>query len=243
MQIFEMQPSELIPYENNPRHNDGAVDAVAESIKQFGFKVPIVIDKDNIIIAGHTRHKAALKLGLDAVPVIRADDLTDEQVRAFRLADNKTAELAEWDESMLAEELAAIDGIDMADFGFEMQDKEDQDEEENPYTDEVNIPQYNPTGKEVDIADLIDIKKTEQLLETIKNSNVSTKEKKFLQIAAYRHCVFKYKDIAEYYATASEEMQDLMEDSALVIIDVDDAIAKGYATLKRDIEDIAFDDE
>lgn len=160
MQIFEMQPSELIPYENNPRHNDGAVDAVAESIKQFGFKVPIVIDKDNIIIAGHTRRKAALKLGLDAVPVIRADDLTDEQVRAFRLADNKTAELAEWDESMLEEELAAIDGIDMADFGFE-EDEEAPSEED---LDKKDIDISNPITVKIVFKKKADLQKIEQEL-------------------------------------------------------------------------------
>lgn len=95
-------------YENNPRHNDNAVDAVAESIKQFGFKVPIIIDKDNIIVAGHTRLKAAKKLGLKTVPCIVADDLTPEQVKAFRLADNKTNELAEWDFAKLELELSEL---------------------------------------------------------------------------------------------------------------------------------------
>ncbi|MBQ3349187.1 MAG: ParB N-terminal domain-containing protein [Thermoguttaceae bacterium] len=119
MKIIEMRTTELVPYENNPRKNDNAVDAVAESIRQFGFKVPIVIDKDNIVVAGHTRLKAAEKLGLKTVPVIRADDLTDEQVQAFRLADNKTAELAGWDFMKLREELAGISGIDMYGLGFE----------------------------------------------------------------------------------------------------------------------------
>lgn len=82
---------ELKPYENNPRRNDKAVDAVAASIEQFGFKVPIVIDNDNVIVAGHTRYKAAGKLNMDEVPCIVADDLTPEQIKAFRLADNKTA--------------------------------------------------------------------------------------------------------------------------------------------------------
>jgi len=85
---------ELIVYENNPRNNDEAVEAVANSIKEFGFKVPIIIDKDNIIVAGHTRLKASLKLGLKEVPCIIADDLSDDQIKAFRLADNKTSELA-----------------------------------------------------------------------------------------------------------------------------------------------------
>ena len=118
MQIKEMKIGDLVPYENNPRHNENAVDAVAESIRRFGFKVPIIVDKDNVIVAGHTRLKAAEKLGLETVPVIMADDLTDEQIKAFRLADNKTGELAEWDFELLKEELHEIKGIDMSEFGF-----------------------------------------------------------------------------------------------------------------------------
>ena len=117
MKVVEMPVSDLVPYENNPRNNDNAVDAVAASIREFGFKVPIIVDKDGVIVAGHTRLKAAKKLGIDVVPVIRADDLTEEQVRAFRLADNKTGELAEWDFEKLTEELSAIE-MDMQEFGF-----------------------------------------------------------------------------------------------------------------------------
>ena len=118
MQIKEMKTSELIPYENNPRKNDAAVEKVAASIREFGFKVPIVIDRNNVIAAGHTRLKAAELLGLETVPVIMADDLTDEQIKAFRLADNKTGELAEWDFARLKEELEKIQEIDMDEFGF-----------------------------------------------------------------------------------------------------------------------------
>jgi site-specific DNA-methyltransferase (adenine-specific) len=95
--VTYMDADSLIPYANNPRLNDNAVDAVAASIKEFGFKVPIVVDGENVIINGHTWLKAAHKLGLKQVPVIVADDLTPEQVKAFRLADNKTSEFAEWD--------------------------------------------------------------------------------------------------------------------------------------------------
>lgn len=116
--VTYMDTDSLIPYANNPRLNDNAVDAVAASIKEFGFKVPIVVDGENVIINGHTRLKAAHKLGLKQVPVIVADDLTPEQVKAFRLADNKTSELAEWDLQKLEIELDGIDDIDMDDFGF-----------------------------------------------------------------------------------------------------------------------------
>lgn len=110
--------ADLNPYANNPRLNDGAVDAVAASIKEFGFKVPIVVDSDGVIVTGHTRVKAAEKLGLELVPVIVASDLSPEQVKAFRLADNKTSELAEWDMGKLDIELGEIENIDMNDFGF-----------------------------------------------------------------------------------------------------------------------------
>jgi DNA modification methylase len=108
----------LQEYENNPRNNDEAIKAVANSIREFGFKVPIVITSDNVIIAGHTRLKASVSLGLTEVPCIIADDLNEEQIKAFRLADNKTAELASWDLSKLEDELANLD-MDMLQFGFE----------------------------------------------------------------------------------------------------------------------------
>lgn len=118
MQI-EMTALELIhPYENNPRDNDGAVDAVAESIKEFGFKVPIVVDKAMTIVAGHTRYKAAQKLGIAEVPVIKAEELSSEQIQAYRIIDNKTAEMSKWDYGKLDEELSMIMDIDMTRFGF-----------------------------------------------------------------------------------------------------------------------------
>ena len=124
IEIIMMPVSSIRPYENNPRKNDNAVDKVAASIQEFGFKVPMILDKNGVIVAGHTRLKAALKLGLKEVPVILADDLTDEQVKAFRLADNKTAELADWDFEALKKELAEIPDIDMAEFGFLLQEIE-----------------------------------------------------------------------------------------------------------------------
>ena len=118
MKTIDIKLSEIKPYDKNPRDNDGAVDAVAASIQEFGFKQPIVVDKDGVIIVGHTRYKAAQKLELDTVPVLVAKDLTDEQVKAYRLADNKTAELAGWNFNLLNIELEGIPEIDMEQFGF-----------------------------------------------------------------------------------------------------------------------------
>ena len=131
LQVIYKAPGEITPYEKNPRNNDGAVDAVAASIKEFGFKVPVVIDKDGVIVCGHTRVKAAKKLGIEEIPCIMADDLNDEQIRAFRLADNKTSELSEWDEELLAMEMDDIFNIDLEQFGFEPLDEEIAEEAEN----------------------------------------------------------------------------------------------------------------
>lgn len=147
MQITNKKLTELTPYENNPRLNDPAVDAVAKSIKQFGFKVPMIITADGEIVAGHTRYKAAQALGLKEVPCVIADDLTPEQIKAFRLADNKVSELAEWDLSKLSEELNELAGMDfdMTQFGFDenflggVEDKEII-EDEIPEVDESKEP-------------------------------------------------------------------------------------------------------
>lgn len=142
--------SDLRPYEKNPRKNDDAVRYVQESIKQFGFKVPIVIDKNNVIVAGHTRYKAAKKLGLKEVPCIVADDLTDEQIKAFRLADNKVSEKAEWDFDLLGDEMEDIFDIDMTVFGFEDEETEEepQEVEEDDYDPKIPI---EPNAKPGDI--------------------------------------------------------------------------------------------
>lgn len=118
MKIVYKSIDDIIPYENNPRHNEAAVDYVANSIKEFGFKVPIIIDKDNVVVTGHTRLKASEKLGLAEVPCIYADDLTEDQIKAYRIADNKVSEFSSWDLDKLDLELEDIN-LDMSGFGFE----------------------------------------------------------------------------------------------------------------------------
>ncbi|HEN4353765.1 TPA: ParB N-terminal domain-containing protein [Streptococcus agalactiae] len=128
MEFVNKKLSEIKPYKKNPRDNEEAVGPVAESIKEFGFKVPIVVDKNGEIVNGHTRYKAAKKLGLETVPVIVADDLSDEQIKAFRLADNKVGEIATWNLELLNEELNDILDLDMSVFGFELEiDDENQE--------------------------------------------------------------------------------------------------------------------
>lgn len=149
--ITLMKLDDIIPYENNPRHNDEAVDMVAKSIQDFGFRYPILVDKNNVIISGHTRLKASYKLGLSKVPVMIADDLTDDKVKALRLVDNRTSEVASWDFDLLQKELDAIE-MDMNQYKFDYDElmvgsEEDIVEDNPPEPDEEN----EPTAKRGDI--------------------------------------------------------------------------------------------
>ena len=138
MNIVEKQISEIKPYEKNPRRNEKAIDLVVNSIKEFGFKVPLVIDKQNVIVCGHTRYLAAKKLQMKELPCIIADDLTDEQIKAFRLADNKVSEFSEWDMELLNDELLDLDlDMDMFGFGFEDDEKIKEPKERDDLSDKV----------------------------------------------------------------------------------------------------------
>ncbi|MFZ3610457.1 DNA modification methylase [Enterococcus faecalis] len=154
MDIKVQKTEDLIPYEKNPRHNEGAITAVAKSIEKFGFKVPIVVDASNVIVNGHTRLKAAKYLGLKEVPTIIADDLTPEQIKAFRLADNKVGEIATWDEELLnaeLDELADLDldlDFDMTEFGFDLPDIEGEEVEviEDEFEEELPAEPISKLG-------------------------------------------------------------------------------------------------
>ena len=158
MEIKMMNVEDLIPYINNPRHNENAVDKVASSIKEFGFKVPIVVDKDKVVVTGHTRLLASKKLGLEQVPCVVADDLSKAQIKAFRLADNKVSEFSTWDMELLKVELEELEELnfEVSDLGFEFMsidqldiptfddfDDEEEDEEEEEETSSEGIIQYN----------------------------------------------------------------------------------------------------
>lgn len=147
LNIILKKISEIKPYEKNPRRNDDAVQYVAESLKHFGWKQPIVVDRNNIVVAGHTRLKAAKKLGLKEVPCIVADDLTDDQVKAYRLADNKVSEAAEWDFELLDEELDGLFDFDMTVFGFDpVEDDEAEETESSGNEAERTADAYNLDG-------------------------------------------------------------------------------------------------
>ena len=226
----------LKPYEKNTRkHQKKDVDNIARSIEKFGMNDPIGIWKDNIIVEGHGRMLACKQLGMTEVPCVRLDHLTDEQRREYAIAHNAAAELSIWDNDFLAEEL---ESLDLSDFDFSFLDDK---KKENTYTAKIKIPQYEVQGEQPSLDELYDTDKTDDLIAEISISDVSEAEKQFLIEAAKRHTVFNYRNIAEYYAHASYEMQQLMERSALVIIDYDDAIANGYVRLSERLKRLRDD--
>ena len=238
MEIIEKRLNELTPYKNNPRKNDQAVDAVAASIKAFGFKVPIVIDRDGVIVCGHTRAKAAKKLKLESVPCVVADDLTEEEIKAFRLADNKVSEKALWDDELLRVELDGLADFDMEQFGFDALGPFVNDDK---YTKKIEPPVYECKRNCPDITSLCNTTKYEELLKGINKSNIPEDVKAFLRLAAARHIVFEFSEIAEYYAHQPKEIQELMEESGLVIIDYNKAIEKGFVKMTSLLEGL-FDE-
>ena len=150
MEIYQTPLGEIKTYENNPRNNENAIDKVAASIKEFGFKVPLILDKDSYIVAGHTRFEASKRLGLKSVPVIVADDLNDEQIKLFRLVDNRVSELSTWDDRKLLKELQELG--DMRQYGFSEKDYEQLDDLDDFELDDVGIEVSSQYGLNVIVA-------------------------------------------------------------------------------------------
>ena len=246
---------DLKPYENNARtHSPEQVEQLTKSIKQFGFNNPILVQEDLTVVAGHGRLMAAKKLGLESVPVIKLRHLTPEQVKAYVLADNKLALNAGWDDEILKAELLAIQEageIDMDAIGFsddEMKalidgvDLEEEQPRERPeYSKKIDTPAYTPKGDKPELHTLVDHTKSQELIAKIRAAEIPDDEKQFLISAAQRHNVFNYHLVAEYYCHATPAMQDLMEQSALVIIDLNKAIEGGYVTLSKRLQEIYSD--
>lgn len=244
MNIQEIDITVIKPYDRNPRKNDKAVDRVADSIKQFGFQQPIVVDKNNIIVAGHTRYKAAKKLNLSKVPVVIAD-VSEEKLQAYRIADNKLNELAEWDDDLLFEEIseiAARGDEQLTGFSAEEINAILNKADDTAYTTKIDTPIYTPKGEKPLLKELYNEDRCAELTAKIKQSNIPEDVKDFLLKAAQRHRVFDYENIAEYYAHADTEVKQLMEDSALVIIDFNRAIELGYVNLTKDLKQNYIDD-
>ena len=245
MKIENIKTGSLVPYARNAkRHDEVQVAKIAGSIKEYGFTNPVLIDKDNGIIAGHGRVMAAQKLGLAEVPCIRLGHLTDQQRRAYILADNRLAEIGGgWDLEMLKLELEELD-IPLEDIGFGAEDLEELEiaNEEKPtveenYSRKIEAPIYEPQGPKPSLLEMFDDSKTRKLCAAIEGSDIPKEEKAFLIAASQRHTVFRFDKVAEYYAQSNPALQQLFEDSALVIIDFDKAIESGFVELSEKLRD------
>lgn len=232
---------DLIPYALNSRtHSDKQVAQIAASIREFGFTNPILVDEQNNLIAGHGRLMAARKLGMGEVPAVIVTGLDDRKRRALIIADNKLALNAGWDDEALRVELEDL----ASDFGELMGFSQDElvkllklDDDENSYTKKAEAPVYEPTGPKPEIGEMFDDTYTKQLLNEIDEADIPDEEKVFLRRAAGRHTVFNFEVIANYYAHASKQTQELMENNALVIIDLDKAIEKGFVVMSDKISE------
>ena len=234
--VERVSRDELIPYSNNPKeHPDEQVNKIASSIKNYGWDQPIVVDGGGEIIKGHGRLQAAEKLGLNEVPVIWREDLSDAEAKAARIADNKTAE-SDWLDDELATELELLDDFEAEELGFdddELTDFIDEFNGENDkdvkYTEKIKTPEYEPTQDEPPgLSELYDTTRYEELIEAIEAADVPDELDEFLRFAAQRHIVFDYENIAEYFAHADGETQRIMELLTLVIVDYEQAIEQGY---------------
>jgi len=252
LHVEQISVTELIPFAKNSRtHSDSQVAQIAGSIREFGFTNPILIDEKNGIIAGHGRLLAARKLSLGDVPCIRLEGLTEAQKRAYVIADNKIALNAGWDEKLLALELKELGDLefDTDKTGFTSEEiaalSMDDIEKaiDNPYTEKIETPKYEPSEERPNLVDLCNREKVKKLIADIKASGLTGDEKDFLLIAAERHTVFDYKKIADYYSHANAEMQNLMEMSALVIIDFDKAIENGFVKLSGELSKLFESEE
>lgn len=247
MQIEKIKVDEIIPYADNAKlHPERQIEQIRSSILEFGFNDPIAIDENNVVIEGNGRLMAIKDLGFKEVDCIRIEGLTEDQKRAYILVHNQLTMNTGFDIDILNKELERIKGIDMTQFDFEINIDFDNDIDTGDgtkYTQKVDVPQYEPTGECPDIWELVDSAKADSFLEEIREANITDDEKDFLIKATKRLYEFNYKKIAEYYAQASPEMQELMEHLALVIIDFDNAIAYGYAQLSAALEEMRAEDE
>ena len=242
----------LKPNPRNPKkHTKAQLAHIRESILRFGFLDPIgVWGEEHIVVEGHGRLEALrqmaasqeIRLPDEGIPCIRLDHLSKCDRDAYMLEHNQATMETGWDDDALDELLGDLsqDGLDMGAFGFDVPGEETED---GKYTRDVHIPQYEVRGETPNFADMLDSGKADALIEEINASGVTDEEKAFLIQAARRHNVFNYRHIAEYYAQATPQMQRLMERSALVIIDVDDAIANGFVRLQGEMMALIGEDD
>ena len=222
---------------NNPRTiKEFKFKQLVNSIKEFPEMLklrPIVVDEKNIILGGNMRYKAAVEAGMTEVYVIQADNFSEKQKQEFIIKDNLG--YGDWDWDILGNEWETKD---LDDWGLEIWDNIKETEQDDIYTKNTNIPEYEPKNEKPNENQLYNNQKTKELLDKINKSNATKKEKEFLINAAHRHIVFNYQNIADFYAHSNKEIQELMEDSALIIIDFNKAIKGGYTQMNKELEDL-----
>lgn len=238
--------ADLQPYEKNARlHDENQIEQIMRSIDEYGFTNPILVDEHGGIIAGHGRLEASKRAKLELVPTITLAGLTEQQRRAYVIADNKIAINSRWDETLLAAELADLAGekYDTSLTGFD--EKELAQLFEPPrenYTRLIKAPHYEPTGDKPPVSKLCNKEKFEALMREIEAAEIPEDVRDFLHFAATRHIEFDFTACAEYYAHAPAEIQRLFEASALVIIDFDAAIENGFVKLSKALLELAGED-
>lgn len=262
LEPFIIPIGDLHNMEGNPRI--GNIKVIEGSLSEFGLRVPLVFrnepDPDGggtrkVVYAGNHRLKAARNLGWTHVAAVNADDMSHDQIRAFSLADNRTADLGTYDEELLTsmlEDAAASPDVLFESLGYpenfldnlDLVPTEPLGEEPSgtspQYSRKIVPPVYEPTGAKPTVAEIYDATKTEELLAAIEAApGLPEDVKAFLVLAAHRHTVFDYQNIAEFYAHSEPDVQQLFEDSALVIIDIEAAIENGFVQLSQTLIDIA----
>lgn len=228
--------TKIKPNPKNPRIiKDVKFNKLVSSIKEFPEMLelrPIVVDEDMVVLGGNMRLKACIAAGLKEVPITIADKLTEEQKAEFIIKDN--ASFGEWDWDLLANEWEASE---LAEWGIDIPFDSEPKESENEYTQKIDAPVYEPTGDKPEIVELYKIEKYNDLVREIDSSSVPNDIKIFLKVAASRHIVFDYENIAEFYSHSDKQTQELMEKSALVIIDFNKAIEYGFTRLNEQVQD------
>jgi len=250
MQIEKRSVNQLSNDPANARkHNERNIQAILGSLRRFGQQKPIVVDSSNVVRAGNGTLEAARQLGWETIDCV-VTDLKGSDAIAYAIADNRTAELAEWDDDVLAAQLNGLladdeELLDAAGFTEEelealLADSEIESEnDDNPYTNKIVAPIYEPKGDKPPIDTLIDRTKTNQLQSEIEAANLPNDVKQFLKDAAERHTVFYFGRIAEWYCHATPKVQNLMEKSGMVIIDFKKAIEYGFVHLTERLGELA----
>jgi hypothetical protein len=244
MKIQKVKLTEIKNNPNNPRIlKDDKFKKLVKSIQEFPKMLeirPIVVNSDMIVLGGNMRLKACKEAGLKEVSIVLADDLTEDEQKQFIIKDN--VGFGEWDWQMLANEWEADL---LQEWGLDLPFDEDykvSDEDDNPYTSKVQAPKYEPSEEKPQFIELYDKTKFEILIEEIESSSLNKEHKEFLKLAATRHIVFNYSKIADMYAHSEKQMQEQMENSALVIIDFEKAIELGFVRLSEEISSQFIDE-